>query len=538
MMQPESPATGPRDKVLFKKGADTKEKPAVANNNKKAWKVLVADDEPDVHNITRMVLSDYEFEGRALDFLSAYSGKEARSIMVQNPDCAIILLDVVMETDDSGLEVARFIRQQLRNEFVRIVLRTGQPGKAPEREIITRYDINDYKEKTELTAQKLYTVVTSSLRAYRDLRIIEKNRKGLEKIIESSACLFEVQSLKHFAQGVLTQLLSILHLDESSLYVETFGFTATQHNSTYRILAATGKYEDSVDKDMMSVLPEDIIGQLRQAIAEERSIYVEDAYVGYFPTSSGAKNLLYVRGCRHLTDLDKDLIRIFSHNVGIAFENIYLNQELVDTQKEMIMTLGEVLESRSREAGNHVRRVAEFSYLLALKAGLPESQAELLRLASPMHDLGKVGVPDSILLKPGNLSREEYEVVKAHTNIGHQILKKSNRDISRAASIVAQQHHERWDGKGYPQGLAGEQIHIFGRITGIADVFDALCHRRIYKEPWRMDKVVERIREERGKYFDPRLTDIFLANLDDFLRINDAYPDADSRPSDWPELIA
>lgn len=332
------------------------------------WKIIIADDEPDVHNITRMVLADYSFEGSCLDFLSAYSGAEARKLLEENPDTAIILLDVVMETDDSGLTLARQIRTELKNDFVRIVLRTGQPGKAPEREVIAKYDINDYKEKTELTAQKLFTTVTAALRAYRDLRIIEKNRRGLEQIIASSACLFEAQSLRKFAKGALTQLLSILRMDESSVYVEASGFTASQHGQGFRILAATGRFEHAVDKEIDGILPRDVMTHLSQALNMKQSLYVDDAYVGYFPTSSGAKNLLYVRGCRHLTDLDRDLVRIFSTNVGIAFENIYLQKELVDTQKEMIMTLGEVLENRSQEAGNHVRRVAEISYILDRKS--------------------------------------------------------------------------------------------------------------------------------------------------------------------------
>ena len=498
------------------------------------WKIIIADDEPDVHNITRMVLADYSFEGASLEFLSAYSGAEAKKLLIDNPDTAIILLDVVMETDDSGLALARQIRTELKNDFVRIVLRTGQPGKAPEREVIARYDINDYKEKTELTAQKLFTTVTAALRAYRDLRIIEKNRRGLEQIIASSACLFEAQSLRKFAKGALTQLLSILRMDESSVYIEASGFTASQHKGEFRILAATGRFEHAIDKQIEGVLPQDVMTHLSHALNEEKSLYIDDAYVGYFPTSSGARNLLYVRGCRHLTDLDRDLVRIFSTNVGIAFENIYLQRELVDTQKEMIMTLGEVLENRSQEAGNHVRRVAEASYLLACKAGLSEQQASLLRMASPMHDLGKVGVADSILLKPGNLSKEEFEIIKAHTSIGHGILSKSTREIGKTAALVALEHHEHWDGRGYPRGLAGEEIHVFGRITALADVFDALTHNRIYKSAWETDRVVERIKEERGKYFDPALVDVFLENLDDFLGINQKYPDQVIEQPDLP----
>ncbi|MDX1392727.1 MAG: DUF3369 domain-containing protein, partial [Rheinheimera sp.] len=155
-----------------------------------SWKVLIVDDEPEVHAVTKLALSDFTFQGKNLSFFSAFSGAEAKTLIAQHPDAAIMLLDVVMETDDAGLLVARHIREQLHNEHVRIILRTGQPGQAPERQVIINYDINDYKSKTELTAQKLFTVVMSSLRSYRDILSLQQSRQGLEKIINASADLF------------------------------------------------------------------------------------------------------------------------------------------------------------------------------------------------------------------------------------------------------------------------------------------------------------------------------------------------------------
>jgi len=489
----------------------------------KDWKIIIADDEPEVHNVTRMVLSDYTFEGRGLEFLSAYSAKETLDLIKKHPDTAIILLDVVMETDDAGLRAAREIRQVLKNKFVRIILRTGQPGKAPEKDVIIDYDINDYKEKTELTVQKLFTTITSALRSYRDLRIIEKNRVGLEQIIRSSAKLFEHQSLKEFAKGILTQLIAILRLGEDSMYIKFSGFSALQANGDFMIIAGTGKYADLVDKDVKTTLDPDALKYLNMALEEGRSILVDDVYVGYFVSKNRSKNLLYLKSCQNLSELDKNLIRIFSSNVAIAFDNIHLNKEIVDSHKEMLLTLGEVIEHRSQEVGNHVKRVALFSYLLAVKYGLPKESAELLRLVAPMHDVGKVAIPDSILFKPGRLTREEFEQIKPHTTIGYNIFKGSKRKIMKAAAIVALEHHEHWDGTGYPKGLAGENIHIYGRIVGLADVFDSLSHWRIYKEKWEMDRVIELIAKERGHRFDPTLVDIFMLNIDEFLEINRKY---------------
>jgi response regulator RpfG family c-di-GMP phosphodiesterase len=489
------------------------------------WTIIIADDEEEVHAMTRLVLSDYEFDGLGLEFVSAYSGAETLQMMQAHPDTAMILLDVVMESDDAGLAVVRAIRREMNNPFVRIVLRTGQPGKAPETQVIASYDINDYKEKTELTAQKLYTTITSSLRTYRDMRIIEQNRRGLEMIIEASADLFEIQSLRKFAHGVLMQLVSILQLDNSSAIFLGSAFTASRTDSQFEIIAGTGKYHDCIGQPVQGTVSDDVWRHLTRAIEERRSFFEEDKYTGFFASSTGHAHLMYLRGCRRLTSLDKYLITIFCANVSTAFKNISLNNEIIDTQKEMIFTLGEVIESRSQETGNHVRRVAEFSHLLALKAGLGDEQASLLRLAAPMHDVGKVGIPDAILLKQARLNFEEYEKIKYHTEIGHQILKNSRREILEAAVVVASQHHERWDGKGYPRGLKGDQIHIFGRITALADVMDALLHRRVYKPAWHPDKVLEYIREKRGTQFDPHLANILLANSAAFIALNEKYPD-------------
>lgn len=202
-----------------------------------------------------------------------------------------------------------------------------------------------------------------------------------------------------------------------------------------------------------------------------------------------------------------------------------LNEEIESTQKEVVFTMGAIGETRSQETGNHVRRVAEYSKLLALKAGLPEAEAELLKQASPMHDIGKVAIPDAILNKPGALTDKEMEVMKRHAQIGYEMLCHSERPILKTAAIVAGQHHEKWDGTGYPKGLAGQDIHIYGRITMLADVFDALGSRRCYKEPWSDEDIFRYLREQSGKMFDPNLVKLFFDNLELFFDIRERYQD-------------
>lgn len=200
-------------------------------------------------------------------------------------------------------------------------------------------------------------------------------------------------------------------------------------------------------------------------------------------------------------------------------------QEVIDTQKEVIITLGQVVESRSSETANHTVRVGDMSYELALLAGLPTEEAELIRMASPMHDVGKIGIPDRILNKPGKLTEVEYTEIKRHSEIGYGILNKSERSVLKAAAVIAYQHHEQWDGQGYPRGLKGEEIHIYGRIVALVDVFDALFSNRVYRPAFPLDKVLQIIKEGVGRQFDPRLSALFLANLPRFLAIAEHYED-------------
>ncbi|MDX1809414.1 MAG: PAS domain S-box protein [Sulfurospirillaceae bacterium] len=204
---------------------------------------------------------------------------------------------------------------------------------------------------------------------------------------------------------------------------------------------------------------------------------------------------------------------------------VKLNNEIIETQKDIVQTMGMIGETRSKETGLHVVRVAEYSRMLAKLYGLDEQESELLWQASPMHDIGKVGIEDAILNKPGKLSTQEYEIMKTHSQIGYDMLKKYDRDILKAAAIVAYTHHEKWDGTGYPNGLKGEDIHIFGRITAVADVFDALGHDRVYKKAWADEQIFDFFKEERGKHFDPKLVDLFFQHIDMFKEIRNTLKD-------------
>lgn len=458
------------------------------------WKLIIVDDEPEVHAVTKLALSDFKFQGKGLEFLSAYSGKKAQELILKHPDVAIVILDVVMESDDAGLKVAQFIREQAKNNHVRIILRTGQPGQAPERQVIVNYDINDYKSKTELTAQKLFTVVMSSLRSYRDILSIEQSRQGLEKIIIASRDIFSAHSIENFIQGVIQQLTSIIGTVDEAMYATTLVASNPIENGCQNklvVFSGQGDFEESEGKFLEDVLSGEQLNACQQSLREKSIVYKDDYLFAYCSSECNHNSMLYVSGVpKNITSSHKHLIEIFSQNVQIAYENIQLQSEIEDTQREIVYRLGEAVEQRSSETGNHVKRVAHIAYKLANLYGLSDVEAEILKHATPLHDVGKIVIPDTIINKTDRLNSDEWDLMKLHPEKGYQILKDSRRSIINAGALIAREHHEKWDGTGYPRGLKGDNIHIYGRIVALADVYDSLRHKRCYKEAWDLEKTL------------------------------------------------
>ncbi|MFK5913954.1 MAG: response regulator [Woeseiaceae bacterium] len=198
-------------------------------------------------------------------------------------------------------------------------------------------------------------------------------------------------------------------------------------------------------------------------------------------------------------------------------------QELNDTRLEVIRRLGRAAEYRDDLTGFHIVRMSQYSQILALATGMEARLADMLLNASPMHDIGKIGVPDNVLMKPGKLDADEWSIMKTHVDIGVEILSGSSSELMELAAEVAQNHHEKWDGSGYPKGLAGEDIPLSGRIVAIADVFDALTTERPYKKAWPVEEAVEFLKGQKGKHFEPRLVDLFIDILPDILKVRNEY---------------
>ncbi|MCB1560427.1 MAG: DUF3369 domain-containing protein [Xanthomonadales bacterium] len=488
-----------------------------------SWKVLIVDDEPEVHQVTRLVLGGVRFEARPLELISAYSAADAREAMSEHTDIAVMLLDVVMETENAGLDLVRMVREELGNRQMRIVLRTGQPGQAPESEIIRNYDINDYKEKTELTAQRLSTTLFAALRGYRDLVTIEKSKHGMEQILRASTEVFSQRESAGFAASVLRQLPGLTREGGAHLLCRVDHDTSSPNR--FPITLATDKHADKIGATADQVLPLACLESMHRAMRKRRHVFADDHYVLHFMDSEERESLFCVGDSGGLEEMERKLVEVFSANVSIAFDNLHLHQELVESQLDMIWLLAGAAETRSRETANHVKRVGLLSEMLARGCGLDDKAAEALRLAAPLHDIGKIGIPDSILNKPGAHTPEESVIMRSHARIGSQLLGSSRRPLLQLASRICLEHHENWDGSGYPNGLRGDDISLEGRIVAVADVFDALGSSRCYKDPWTLVSIRRFFSDQSGRKFDPELVNLLFDGWDEAQTLRERFPD-------------
>jgi signal transduction histidine kinase/DNA-binding NarL/FixJ family response regulator len=314
-------------------------KPAPAGT---AWKVAIVDDDPAVHEGTRFALYDYSLNGQGIEIVSAYSGEAGRALMRDNADVAVILLDVVMETDDAGLELVDYIRTQLKNEAVRIILRTGQPGQAPEREVIVDYDINDYKAKTELTADKLFTSLTAALRSYQQLLRMVETRRGLEMIIEGASTLYDFKSMQLLAEGVLTQIASLLNVDCGGILVLR---DAMGTQEKFSVLAGSGCYRRFAGAASASALDALLQEAVQSAFVRRCHQFHTGLSALYIQTASKREVVVVVETAKPLSPTDRALVEVFASRLSVAFDNVILYDQL----HEANLRLEERVRARTQE---------------------------------------------------------------------------------------------------------------------------------------------------------------------------------------------
>ncbi|MBK1836193.1 DUF3369 domain-containing protein [Azospirillum sp. YIM B02556] len=299
------------------------------------WPVLVVDDDPQVHAMTAVLLRDFDFDGRPFEVVSALSAEEAKTVLAQRPDLPVALLDVVMETDDAGLKLVRHIREELGNRRLRIILRTGQPGQAPERDIIVGYDINDYKAKSELTAQRLFTTLVSALRAWRDIVTIERNRQGLERILSASAPLFEMRPMRVFVERLAEQVAQVVDHGGAPAVLACRAIERGDGRRTITVVAGLGAFAHGIGMPAGDILSDTAAQEVADTLETQCNRYYADRCVLAFRTREHGVTVFRLERSEPYTADEHRLLELFCNRVAISFDNVCLYEELVALNRSL-----------------------------------------------------------------------------------------------------------------------------------------------------------------------------------------------------------
>lgn len=391
------------------------------------WHLLIVDDDEEIHTVTKLALSDLTVLGKQLIFHHAYSGKEAITFLKQRPDIALVLLDVVMESDDAGLKVVKQIRDELGMDEIRIVLRTGQPGYAPEESVIKEYDINDYKTKTELTRSKLVTSIIASLRSYQQIRTINQNRLGLQKIINAGANLLEQHSLHEFSEGVVTQISSLIGLHAEGVLCAQIEDDGSAGDTIY-VLGAAGNYAPYIKCQLDRLDNERIVSQITKCLRTHKHIFTDLETVLYLGNEIHSA-AVYIETNRPIESFDRQLIEVFLSNISIGYENVTLFQQLkhaayidpltkTPNRNEFIQILQ---DTRRYEAANNVAVLIDIDHFSDVNDGLGQDVGNELLIAVTFRliehfgvsaQLGRIGADVFGLVGPAEaLSPERLQAV-------------------------------------------------------------------------------------------------------------------------------
>jgi response regulator RpfG family c-di-GMP phosphodiesterase len=497
---------------------------AITRRDTKPWKVLIADDDADVHVATKLVLSNFEFENRGIEFLDAYDGKTACDLIEANPDTAVVLLDVVMESVDAGLRAIQRIRDDIGNHMVRIILRTGQPGHAPEKDVVLKYHINDYKSKSELTADRLFTSLVSALRSFEDLQAIQSHREGVVKVLDAVASM-DFRSQKLFASGLLGQLRTLLGLGKQDLLLI---IRRQDEGGRDVVMAAVGGREPVIGGPIGDALDAEGIHYLDRVFSSGVAHVGAKQSIFLVSLPDLADVAVYVGGPSKIGEDELNLINMFCMKIVLAYQNFeFVEHSRLDQYAEIAL-LAKVtgravflsipyIASYGRLSRDIAQHMKEARALRATYSRFPE----LIERAAMFADIGNDSLPPGILEKPAELSPDEQTQVRTHPERGERLLREvhsavaTGRVLGLAREIVLT-HHERFDGTGYPARLKGTNIPVSGRIVAVANSYTAITSRRPWRAAYSHEQALEMIRQNAGTVYDPKVVDSLIAVIDAF----------------------
>jgi signal transduction histidine kinase/CheY-like chemotaxis protein len=426
------------------------------------WVVAIIDDDPAVHQGTRFALADYVLNDQGLEIVSAYSAEEGRRLLKSRRDIAVILLDVVMESDSAGLDFVDYVRRELRDETVRIILRTGQPGQAPERRVIVGYDINDYKAKTELTADKLFTSLTAALRSYQQLKRLEETRRGLEIIIDAAPKLFDFRSMQRLAEGVLTQMASLLDVECAGILLLRDGERTA---GGFAVLAGSGCYSALVGCDPHAAFDTDLRTLVHGAFERRCNEFLDRRSLLYIETGSGREVVVLLDADKRLSETDRALVELLSSRLSIAFDNVILYDQLQEANAR--------LEERVRERTAELTRA---NHRLAAQSG-ELRRANRLKgeiLGTVAHDLKN---PLGVILGRTEIlnelvARTPPDVSPMRAQIGH-IRDSATRLTEMVNSLIKDAMNDALD-----ITIRGDAFDLAALVREVAAANEALAARK------------------------------------------------------------
>ena len=487
------------------------------------WKILIADDDLDVHATTKLALRDVVFRNRPLQFIDAYSASEALGCMQEHPDVAVAFLDVVMETDSAGLNVVRKIRESGFG-MVRLIIRTGYPGQAPERDVIVNYDIHDYKEKSGLSAQKLFTSLISALRSYEDLVALEKHRRGLMAVLESVSWL-DFGDVKHYLSGMLSVFSDLARLRSDRVLVAAR--MSSRKSRALHIVASYGDFGLADDQPQpVDALPPELALLLTESFVKAEGLSSEDGCT-LFVSCHGIDLVAYAQGDDVFAEADGVLLEVFLINVCQALANYRAFRNIESERDGLLKGLASVAEQRNGSGMDTQGSLAKLceaiaqrlNTLLEFPQEIDDAFLKTIGAASLLNDLGDLSLPADLLGKPAALNPIELSRMQAHVKSGLQILESCLQGdepsgVSVMASQIIASHHERYDGGGYPAGLSGDAIPLAGRIVAVADAYVAMTSARPYHRAISPQQASAIITAESGRQFDPKVVRAFMEVLE------------------------